>query len=149
MPPTIFEALRADHDRQRELIAELVETTGDSADRRRLFDTLRTELQAHAIEEERQFYVTLMQHDLTQDKARHSVSEHKDLDDLIEQLETYDMSGPQWVQSARDLAHKLEHHLDEEEHEVFQLAGKVLSEQDSAALAGAYQASMVVRRSGD
>ena len=147
MSTTIYEALRSDHERQRQLSSELVETTGDSADRRRLFDELTSELSAHAAEEERHFYIPLMQHDMTQPKARHSVAEHKDLDDLVERLERYDMTAPQWLQTARDLAHQLEHHLDEEEHEVFQLAGKVLSEQESTALAGAYQASMDERRS--
>ena len=147
--PTIYEALRADHDRQRRLMAALLETTGDSPERRELFATLRSELDAHAAAEERHFYVALLQHDLTQGKARHSVAEHKDLDDVVEQLEDYDMSGSQWLQTARDLAHELEHHLAEEEHEVFQLAGKVLGDEESVALAGAYDASMAKRRDDD
>ena len=41
----IFEALRADHDRQRELIDRLLDTHGDSDDRRELFEQL--ELSRH------------------------------------------------------------------------------------------------------
>ena len=37
---TIFEALRADHDRQRDLVAQLVETTGDSEERAEVFSAL-------------------------------------------------------------------------------------------------------------
>jgi hemerythrin-like domain-containing protein len=142
----IFEALRSDHETQRDLIDRLVKTEGDSDERRELFDRLKTELEAHAGAEERYFYVPLMEHDLTQDKARHSVSEHKELDDFVEQLEDYDMSGSQWLQTAKELAHRLTHHLDEEEHEVFQMAGKALTEQDKQAYADGYNDDMDRRR---
>ncbi len=144
----IYEALRADHEIQRDLIAQLVETHGDTDERRKLFDRLRTELTAHAASEERYLYVPLMEHDRSQDKARHSVSEHKELDDFVEQLEEYDMSGSQWLQTARDLQERLTHHLDEEEHEVFQVAGKVLSDDEERRLADEYRAMMTEQRSG-
>jgi hemerythrin-like domain-containing protein len=142
----IFEALRADHETQRDLIERLVKTEGDSEERRDLFERLKTELEAHAGAEERYFYVPLMENDLTQDKARHSVSEHKELDDFVEQLEEYDMSGSQWLQTAKELAHRLTHHLDEEEHEVFQLAGKALTESDKQEYAEGYRDDMQRRR---
>ena len=143
---TIFEALRADHETQRELIDMLTKTTGESDDRTSLYARLKSEMEAHAGAEERYFYIPLMEHDLTQDKARHSVSEHKELDDFLEQLDEYDMSGSQWLQTAQDLAHRLIHHLDEEEHEVFQLAGKALSDKEKADLADEYSADMQRRR---
>ena len=40
----IFEALRADHDKQRELAAALIKTQGDSEERDKLFAELKTEL---------------------------------------------------------------------------------------------------------
>ena len=143
---TIFEALRADHETQRTLADLLTKTKGDSDGRNELFARLKRELEAHAGAEERYFYVPLMEHDLTQEKARHSVAEHKELDDLVEKLEEYDMSGAQWLQTAEELAHLLTHHLDEEEQEVFQLAGKALSEAEKTSLAGEYDADMKRRR---
>ena len=142
----IFEALRSDHDRQRDLVERLVQTEGASDERQELFEQLKSELEAHAGAEERFFYVPLMEEDLTQDKARHSVSEHKELDDFVEQLEGYDMSGSQWIQTAKDLAHRLTHHLDEEEQEVFQLAGKALTERQKQDLAEQYRGDMSRRR---
>ncbi len=143
---SIFQALRDDHDLQRRLIAALLETEGDSDDRRDLFEQLKAELTAHADYEERHFYVPLMQQDLTQDKARHSVAEHKELDDLVEKLESYDRSAPQWLITCRELEHQLLHHLEEEEHEVFQLAGKALSEGEKTDLATDYLTAMRASR---
>lgn len=139
---SIFDALRDDHDLQRRLIDELVKTEGDSDNRTELFSRLKSELAAHADYEERHFYVPLLQDDLTQDKARHSVAEHKELDDLVESLEEYDQSASQWLITCRELEHKLRHHLEEEEREVFQLAGKVLTDDQKTELAESYREDM-------
>lgn len=138
----IFEALRADHDVQRKLVDALIETQGDSDERQQLMNKLKTQLQQHAKFEERYFYNPLMFEDLTHEKARHSVAEHHDIDELIEQLEDTDMSSPAWLVAAKKLHHLVHHHLDEEEHEVFQLAGKALTEGQKESLAEHYNDAM-------
>ena len=146
---TIFEALRHDHEIQRSLIARLVDTVGASEERVETFARLKVELTAHADNEERYFYVPLMLEDLTQQKARHSVSEHKELGDFIEQLDGYKFEASQWLTTARDLEKRLTHHLDEEEHEVFQLAGKVLGDVKKTELSSEYRSAMEASRNAD
>lgn len=51
--------------------------------------------------------------------------------------------------TARHLAERLIHHLDEEETEVFPVAGRVLSDDDKAKLAEDYRADMDRHRSDD
>ena len=143
---TIFEALRADHEVQRDLADQLIGTTGAGDERRDLFARLKTELAAHAAAEERCFYVPLMQDDLSQDKARHSVSEHHEMDELVEQLDQYELGASQWLITAKELHHKVHHHLDEEEQEVFQIAGKVLAESAKTSLADDYEQEMDAQR---
>ena len=143
---TIFESLRDDHDTQRTLVEILVSTEGESDGRTEIWAKLKRELQAHAAAEERYFYIPLMESDTTQDNARHSVAEHKEIDDFVEQLDGYDMSGSQWIQTARELADRLLHHLEEEEVEVFPVAGKVLAEDEKQSLARDYASDMERRR---
>ncbi len=138
----IFEALRHDHDKQRSLVDALIETHGDSPKRQSLMDDLKTELEEHAKFEERFFYNPLMCDDLTQEKARHSVAEHHDIDELIEELEQTDMSSSAWLVTAKKLHHIVHHHLEEEEQEVFQLAGKALTEHQKQTLADKYNNAM-------
>lgn len=138
----IFEALREDHEKQRTLLDILVRTHGDSEGRNELFDRVKRELESHAAAEERHFYVPLMEHDLTQDKARHSVAEHNDIDECLKKLEKTDYSSPAWVGYAKQLHELVNHHLDEEEHQVFQLAGKALSESEKSILATEYRQEM-------
>lgn len=142
----IFEEIRADHEKQRTLVDILLKTHGDSDGRQELFERLKHELQVHATAEERHFYIPLMKHDLTQEKARHSVAEHHDIDELIEDLENTDMSSPGWIATAKKLGEQVIHHLDEEEQEVFQMAGKALNETQKTDLAKSYRKSMEERK---
>ncbi|MGB5981676.1 MAG: hemerythrin domain-containing protein [Nonlabens sp.] len=138
----IFEALREDHEIQRTLIDKLVNTSGDNDLRRNMFNKLKRELSYHADAEERHFYVPLIDSDLTQEKARHSIAEHHEMDELVEKLEETDMDSSAWLVYMKELAHKVEHHLDEEEQEVFQMAGKALNEGQKTSLATEYKKEM-------
>lgn len=120
---TIFEELRIEHDKQRDLLKELVSTTGESNNRKNIFSELKKELEEHAKHEERALYRPMLENDNTQPKARHSIAEHKEIDDYIEKLENTPMDTNAWLMTAKDLSHKVNHHLDEEEKEIFVSAG--------------------------
>jgi hemerythrin-like domain-containing protein len=142
----IFEALRTSHETQRQLADNLIRTAGDSPDRKLLFKELKRELAAHAAAEERFFYVPLIAHDMTQEPSRHGIAEHHQMDKLVETLEDTDPSSPHWIATAKELHHKIFHHLKDEEQGVFQLAGKVLSEAEKLSLAKGYEGEFVSQR---
>lgn len=135
----IFEEIRSDHQKQRRLMSLLVKTSGDSEGREELFDKISQELKDHADAEEKYLYAPLMKADQTRDKTRHSIHEHQEIDKLIDELQSTDFSSPHWLATAKELQHQVEHHLDEEEHEVFQMAGKVLSEKQKQSLATSFR----------
>ncbi|WP_188053115.1 hemerythrin domain-containing protein [Sphingosinithalassobacter sp. CS137] len=135
----IFADLKQDHDRQRDLLGRIVETSGDSPERRELFEALRKELQAHAAAEEESLYATMLADPELRDDARHSVSEHKEVDDLLGELVETDMSSSQWLQKFKELKHRYEHHIDEEEEEMFPAAAEELSDAQEARLAEVFE----------
>ncbi|APY00831.1 hemerythrin HHE cation binding domain-containing protein [Lacinutrix venerupis] len=135
----IFEALRKDHDIQRELLKKLVETSGDTKERDDIFKKVKKELVIHEDGEERYFYIPLIDDDLTQEQARHAIAEHHEIDELLEQLEEMDYDSPGWLKIAKKLKHDVEHHLEDEERTIFQMAGKVLTEKEKASLSKEYQ----------
>ncbi|MTI50530.1 MAG: hemerythrin domain-containing protein [Alcanivorax sp.] len=139
---TLFEALREDHDTQRTLLGLLIKTHGDSDGREELFEKVKKALTSHAAAEERALYIPMMELDMTQEKARHSVAEHHEIDELVEELEDTDFSSPGWLAAAKKLQELVTHHLDEEEQEVFQLAGRALSDDAKARLADTYRDEM-------
>ncbi|BCS44658.1 hemerythrin [Pseudomonas amygdali pv. tabaci str. ATCC 11528] len=134
----IFEALRESHDRQRGYADALIQTSGDSVEREKAYKQLKDELQAHETAEERFFYIPLMAHDNGVDLSRHAISEHHEMDEMMEELDETEMSSPAWLATAKKLSEKVHHHLKEEEQKFFQMAGKLLDEKQKESLAGEY-----------
>ncbi|MCF8978508.1 hemerythrin domain-containing protein [Pseudomonas syringae] len=134
----IFEALRESHDRQRGYADALIQTSGDSEARAQAYKQLKEELQAHETAEERFFYIPLMEHDNGIDLSRHAISEHHEMDEMMEELDETEMSSPAWLATAKKLSEKVHHHLKEEEQKFFQMAGKLLDEKQKQSLAGKY-----------
>ena len=134
----IYERLKDDHGKQRGLCGGLAKTSGDSEERRRLFAALKTEVEAHAAAEEQTLYAELIAKTQTQDQARHSVAEHKEAADLIEELEATDMSSSGWIATFEKLREELEHHLDEEEADVFPEARKLIAAKRADELGTAF-----------
>lgn len=145
----IFEALRLSHDTQRALATQILDTQGDSAERVRLFRELKHELAAHAAAEERWFYSPLIDFDETQAQSRHGMAEHHEMDKLVDELNQMEMSSSGWIAHFRKLHHKVFHHLEDEEHAIFQLAGKVLTEKQKTALALSYEEEFAKLRLGE
>ena len=144
----IFEALRLSHDTQRGLATLLLETQGDSPERNRLFRELKHELAAHAGAEERCFYTPLIGFDASMAQARHGMAEHHEMDGMVDELNGTDMSSPGWIAQFRKLRDKVFHHLDDEEHAIFQLAGKMLGDGQKTSLARDYESEFAKFRLG-
>lgn len=136
---TIFEVLRQEHDQHRRLLKQLAETHGDSDERRELFSQLQTELSSHANAEERAFYAVLLSDAGSQPKSSHSIKEHQEIEEALTELAEMDFSSPQWLPKFKQLKHDVEHHESEEEQEVFQVAGKVLSEKQKHELVSTFR----------
>ena len=134
----IFEALRESHDRQRTYADALIQTSGDTPERAEAYKRLKSELQAHETAEERHFYIPLMEFDNGVDLSRHAISEHHEMDEMMETLHETEMSSPSWLATAKKLSEKVHHHLKEEEQKFFQMAGKLLSDKQKETLAGQY-----------
>lgn len=124
--PSIYDAIRKDHDEHRKLLETISDTSGDSAERREAWDRFYRDVKSHAAAEEETFYSKLISKTWGQDHARHSVHEHQQLDDLMEELNDKDMSSPGWLTKFKTLRHEYEHHIDEEEDEVFPRAREII-----------------------
>lgn len=131
----IYQRLIEDHGKQRGMAAGLADTEGASNERQRLFNAFYEELEAHAAAEEQTFYAELIATADGQEKARHSVAEHKTAADLLKELTQTDMSSGAWLQKFKKLKEEVEHHLDEEENEVFPLAMTLISDERAEELA--------------
>jgi hemerythrin-like domain-containing protein len=142
----IFEAIRADHDIQRELLDKALATSGDTSKRKEIWEQLKVELKGHETAEERNFYKQLIDNDMMVKHTRHGIAEHHEIDELIEKVEEADMDSSAWLAHLKALDHQVRHHLEDEEKSFFQMAGKVFSENQKTELAKKYNSEMEAQR---
>jgi hypothetical protein len=133
----IFQDLKADHDRHRAMLATL--SGAKAEDRAPLFEALRIEITAHAAAEEESLYATMLANPDLRDEARHSVAEHKEIDDFFGALVELDPASEEWTAKFADMRHRYEHHIDEEEEDMFPAASDKLSAEEEARLAAIFQ----------
>jgi hemerythrin-like domain-containing protein len=133
----IYQDLKRDHDLQRELLGKIAD--GESAERGALFETLRLEIASHAAAEEESLYATMLGNPDLRDDARHSVAEHKEVADYLSELAKLDIGTDEWNEKFAHMRHRYEHHIDEEEEEMFPAAEKVLPERVEEKLADTYE----------
>uniref|UniRef100_UPI0030840B35 hemerythrin domain-containing protein n=1 Tax=Parerythrobacter lutipelagi TaxID=1964208 RepID=UPI0030840B35 len=131
----IFSRLKEDHDKHRALLDRLLETEGDSSEREELFTELTKELKGHAAAEEQAVYSTMLRKPETTDDTRHSVAEHHEIDEMLNDLAATDMSSGAWLQKFKSFEHRYRHHIEEEEEDHFPEFAKHLSENDEKQMA--------------
>ena len=122
----IFDRLKQDHNRHRDMLEKLADTSGDSTERNKLFERFKIEVSAHAAAEEESLYAVMLQDPELREEGQHSVSEHKEIDDFLEELDETDMSSSSWMATFKKMRHRYEHHIDEEEQDIFPVAQKQL-----------------------
>lgn len=131
---SIFTRLKQDHDQHRQLLEKLTDARGDTDRREKLFEQFRVEVTAHAAAEEETLYATMLARpDLRQD-AQHSVAEHKEIDDYLEELTEKDIDSDAWQDCFKQMKHRYLHHIEEEEEEMFPDAAAELSAGEEEAL---------------
>ncbi|MFZ5964183.1 hemerythrin domain-containing protein [Thalassococcus sp. BH17M4-6] len=144
--PDIYAAIKADHDHHRTLLDTISDTSGASEDRKKAWDEFYYHVKSHAAAEEETFYSKLISKTWGQDAARHSVHEHQQLDDLMEELNELDMASGGWLEKFKKLRHDYEHHIEEEEDEVFARAREVIPESEIAGYGERFEARKAEER---
>ncbi|MXP09339.1 hemerythrin domain-containing protein [Pseudoblastomonas halimionae] len=126
----IFARLKEDHDRHRELLDRIGETSGETDERKTLFEEFTKDVKGHASAEEQALYSTMLRKPPTTDETRHSVAEHHEIEEALNDLAATDMSSSAWLQKFKQLDHDYRHHIDEEEEDHFPDFKKYLDGKD-------------------
>jgi hypothetical protein len=119
--------LKGDHDRIKDLIAR-IEGADDRAVKSRgtSFKQLVHELAVHEGLEEELLYPALRDHEKTHDLVLESYEEHHVLDQLVAEMEELPVADETWSAKLTVLKENLEHHIGEEEHDLFKSAKRIL-----------------------
>ena len=126
-----FQLLKEDHQKVDSIFQQLEPTT-ERAEKTRteLFAKLRDELDIHTRVEESVFYPAIKQAAETREMVFEGLEEHHVVKLLLKELESLPVDTEQWTAKLKVLKENVEHHVEEEEQEMFQKARQVLSEDE-------------------
>jgi len=127
--------LESDHRRFEALLKEGEETTERGVKRRsELLQTLTGALTVHEAIEERILYPALKAHDEATEIVLEGYQEHHLADLVIKELHHLDRDDEKWGAKFKVLRESLEHHIQEEEREMFRIARAVLTREELTGL---------------
>lgn len=127
----VFELLETDHEKVRGLFNQLVETSDSTVkSRESLFKQLATELALHTKAEETIVYPRLKEVDELRDRVDEGIEEHQEAEQLLEELASLSKDDKQWVAKLKELKQAVEHHVQEEESELFPEARELIAEDE-------------------
>lgn len=127
--------LKEDHQKVKKMLAELESTTERGVKtREELFGKIKQELVVHEAIEEEIFYPALKNHPKTKEIALEAYEEHHVVDMVMAELEGVAYDDEKWGAKFTVMKENLEHHIEEEEDEMFKQAQQVFDEDELAQL---------------
>ena len=133
--------LKTDHEKVAGIFEQLEPTTERALKtREELFARLKQELDVHAHIEETIFYPVLKQEAETRAVTLEGVEEHHVIKTLLKELAAMQVDSEQWTAKLKVLQENVEHHVEEEETDMFKGAREVLSKEQLETLGARMEA---------
>ena len=127
--------LEEDHRKMKKLLSELESTTERGAKtREELFSTVKDELTVHETIEEEIFYPALKEHPKTKEIALEGYEEHHVVDMVMAEIEGLPYDDEKWGAKFKVMKENIEHHIEEEEDQMFNQARQVFDDSELDAL---------------
>ena len=127
-----FSLLKADHRKVEQLFSQLESASGQA--KMRVFEQIKMELELHTHLEETIFYPALEKPKQTHELTMEAYEEHDVVKKLLQEMSRARTPNEEWEAKAKVLQENVEHHVEEEEGELFQKAEAALSEEDLETL---------------
>ena len=126
-----------DHREMQDLLKRGEDTSGRAArERKALLDTIAAKLTVHEAIEEKIFYPALEEHPETRDIVLEGFQEHHVADLIVKELYDTSTTAEEWAAKFKVLKENIEHHIQEEEGEMFRGARGVITQQELVELGG-------------
>ena len=123
--------LKDDHQKMRKLLSELESTTERGVKtREELYAKIKGELMVHEAIEEEIFYPALKEHPRAKEIVLEGYEEHHVVDTVMAELEGLPVDDESWGAKAKVMKENVEHHMEEEEGEMFQKARQVFDREE-------------------
>ena len=139
----LFEQLKSEHKDVKELLKKAEDCP--QGERKDVLSQIESELVPHARAEEKTLYAVLLENikqsgnsEDAEDLTNEAYEEHRAIDELLGDLKSSSTDDEAWVGKVKVLKENIEHHVDEEENELFEKARKFIEPEKLAQIAQAY-----------
>ena len=123
--------LKDDHEKMKSLLKELEEAAEQgSPEREQLFATVKEELTVHEAIEEEIFYPALKERPKAKDIVLEAYEEHGVVDLVMAEIEGLSFDDERWTAKFTVMKENIEHHIEEEEKEMFKQARDVFGKEE-------------------
>jgi hemerythrin superfamily protein len=126
----VLKILKKDHSTVQNLFSKFDRASKPHDKRSELFEKIRRELQIHLKAEEEIFYPALKaMNGIGRRLISEALKEHKDVDELLTQISRIKPTDKNFDEKMETLIENFDHHLDEEEGEIFRFAEENCSDE--------------------
>ncbi len=122
----IFSLIKKDHREAESLFEKLNSGKREKS----IFQKLDMELSIHMEAEEKHFYPRLEEFEETRDQVADALQEHKEAKEMLKELNKLPFDSEQWSSKFDDLQDAIEHHIEDEEGDIFTDAKDVLDQEE-------------------
>lgn len=129
--PTIYDILKAEHETVQGILDKI--DTAKPSERARLLEKLKAELMPHMHAEEEGLYKALRAREDTEETALDAKEEHRAATNIFKELERLSPDSELWHPRFHVLKENIEHHVEEEEGELFKKAKQAFSTDEAIA----------------
>ncbi|OJX03724.1 MAG: hypothetical protein BGO76_00160 [Caedibacter sp. 38-128] len=129
----IYTYLKKDHQKVAALFDEIINANSQTK-RESFFRDLKKELLLHAESEHATFYKALKSYPETKEIVQHADKEHAEVKEYLDRISDCSRENAEWLVLVGELKHSVEHHVEEEESEMFKKARSVLDEETEKRL---------------
>lgn len=127
--------LKDDHEKVKRLLTELESTTERGVKtRQELFEKIKIELTVHEVIEEEIFYPALKEHPKAREIVLEAYEEHNVVDTIMRELDGLPVDDEAWGAKAKVMQENIEHHIEEEETQMFAQARRVFEREELESL---------------
>lgn len=136
----ILHRLKEDHQKVEKMFQK-IEQLSERAEktRQKLFTDLKTEILAHAKTEQKVFYDRMKDQD--KKMIKEAESEHQEVEQLLKELSGKRKSAEEFTLQLQELKENVQHHVEEEESEIFDRAREIFSEEELETLGSEFMAA--------
>lgn len=134
----IFELLKKDHRQVETLFAE-IEGTDDSKKLQKFFNQLYKELSLHAEAEDITFYPAMREYEETEEFLEEAEEEHVEARVMLEEIKSLKPTSAEFKAKISKLKSAIQHHVEEEENEVFPTVRECMSDEELDLLASEFK----------